>query len=169
MNWGEKSTENGLVRNQLISNDNAKAPEMKCSEHIIDFDDCAQKLGFLSRLGALSGKWRFSVRPYRALRSLKANAYYWAVVVQAFREFLARHNQFFSNEEVHEFLLQQHASRIVIDPNTGEAMSAIGRRSSEMDSAEFAQYVDRCKLWMFDRFGIVVPEPEVLVGKRKAS
>ncbi len=127
---------------------------------VVDFSDRSAKIGLLARLGALTGSWRVEFKPHKPKRSLRANAYYWAAVVPTFQAFMRGHGQFFTDEEVHEFLLQTHSSRMVIDPTTGEALATIGQRSSKMDAAEFAAYVDRCIGWMVDRFDVVVPEPE---------
>ena len=132
---------------------------MKNPEEIIDFSDRTQKLRFLSRIGTFAGKWRFSFRKYKPKRSLKANGFYWAAVVPAMQEFMREHGQIFDADQVHEFFLQTHSSVPVVDPFTGEVLKEIGQRSSEMDSGEFAEYVNDCIAWMYERFLITVPDP----------
>jgi hypothetical protein len=127
---------------------------------LIDFADREQKLKVLSKLGALSGRYLLSVRPYKPKRSLRANAYYHAAVVPAFREFMREHGQFFEPEECHEFFLQKFSSKNVIDPETGEVLAVIGRRSSKMDSGQFSEFVNTVIGWLQDRCGVIVPEPE---------
>lgn len=134
-------------------------------EKIVDFDDRAEKARVLGRMGALRGKWRLMAAPYRPRRSLKANAFWWGCVLPAFQEFMRSHGQFFEAEEIHEFFLQKFAARSVIDPNTGEVLSMIGRRSSKMDTAEFSAFVNNAIGWMHDRYQIVVPEPDVMCAR----
>jgi len=133
---------------------------MKPPETIIDLSDVSAKRSLLTKLGALSGRWCMTMRPYKPRRSLKANVYYHAAVIPTFKRFMQNHGQFFEAEEVHEFFLQKFASRNVVDPITGEVLSVLGRRSSKMDSTQFSEFVNACIDWMQDRFGIVVPEPE---------
>jgi hypothetical protein len=130
------------------------------SERIIDFDDRAEKVRHVSKVGALSGKWRVSYRPYKPTRSLKANAFWWAAVIPAFQQFMRQHGQYFEPEEVHEFFLAKFASRNVIDPKTGEVLSVVGKRSSKMDTTQFSEFVNTCIEWMEERFGIVVSQPD---------
>ncbi len=130
-------------------------------ELIIDWDDRQQKAKWLTSFGVLSGKWRFTMRPYKPRRSLRANSYYWACIIPSFVKFMQSHGQFFEPEEAHEFLLQKFASKNVVDPKTGEVLSVIGCRSSKMDGGQFAEYINNCKEWLLDRFGVIVPEPEL--------
>jgi hypothetical protein len=130
------------------------------TERVIDFDDRAEKLRHVAKVGALSGKWRVSYRPYKPTRSLKANGYYWSAVVPAFQEFMRQHGQYFDEDEVHEFFLQRFSGRNVIDPKTGEVLSVIGTRSSKMDSSQFLDFVEDIRGWAMDRFGVYIPEPD---------
>lgn len=134
---------------------------MPATERIIDFDDRATKVQFLSRAGGLTGRIRVTMERHKPKRSLRANARYWAAVVPAFQSYMRSHGQYFEPEEIHEFFLQKFASRNVIDPRTGEVLAVIGRRSSKMDAGQFAAWVHDVEGWMLDRHGVVVPDPEM--------
>jgi hypothetical protein len=137
---------------------------------IIDFADRNAKGEFLRalslKLGVLTGSWKyeeddrgnFSVRRWRPRRSNQANAYYWAAVVPAFQAFLRDQGQFFTKDEIHEFLKAKLLPpRELIDPKTGEVLGTLPARSSEMDSDAFARFVNDVIDWLASMFGIVVP------------
>lgn len=134
-------------------------------EQIIDLSNRDAKRQLMQAIGAKLGLWRLSMREHKPRRSLKSNAYYWSAVVPTFQAFMREHGQFFDKDQVHEFFLQTHAALNVVDPLTGEVLSVIGKRSSQMDQDEFSAFVNAAVGWMSDRFGIIVPEPE-LAGTR---
>ena len=131
------------------------------TSRIIDFSDIHAKRTFMRAVGAMDGKWTMTAERWKPRRSLKANARYWAAIVPAFKEFMRSHGQHYSEEEIHEFFLQEIVGRPVVNPRTGEVMRTIGKRSSKMNTAEFAEYTNRIEEWMVDKFGIVVEEPEM--------
>lgn len=128
---------------------------------VIDFSDATRRTKFLAYFSACRDVMEFEWGPYKPRRSLRANAFYWAAVVPAFQAFMRAHGQFFADEEVHEFLLGTIAGKPVVDPLTGEVLKVVGTRSSKMNTAQFAEYVNGCMGWMLDRWGVEVPPPEL--------
>jgi hypothetical protein len=129
---------------------------------ILNLSDRETKRKLLSRIGALSGAWQLELKQWRPRRSNRANSYYWAAVIPTFREFLREQGQFFTGEEIHDFLKAKLLPvREIHDPNTGEVIGAVPARSSGLASAACARFVDDAINWLGSTFGIVVPDPSL--------
>lgn len=91
----------------------------------------------ISRL--LPGLYAVSIKPRRKLRTLDANAYYFAAVVAVFRDWLIENwGENVTLEQAHETL--KLAVLDVPEVNGVKLMP----RTRTMDKAEFAQYIDDC-------------------------
>lgn len=130
---------------------------------LCDFDNVAEKRALLTRLGVLRGPWRVELSRYRETRSTAANRYYWGVVVAAFYNFLREQDYAVNHpEDAHELLKAKFLKRDVVDPATGEIIETITRSTARLDVGEFADYLTRCRAWLLDFFGIILPDDPVL-------
>jgi len=93
-------------------------------------------------------------KPYKAKRSSEQNAYLWGVVYPAFCAALPG----WDAEDVHEYLLGEHFGWERIE-GMGRARLKPLRRSSRLNKAEFAAYVDFCQRKGAEH-GVFVPSPE---------
>jgi hypothetical protein len=82
-------------------------------------------------------------------RSSQANRFYWGVVIAAFCEVTG-----YETDEMHE-LLAMRFLKIDDDPLTGMPRR---RRTPDCDSAEFAEYVEKCQRFGATELGIEWPE-----------
>ncbi len=89
------------------------------------------------------------IRQVRTRRTLRANAFYWAVVIALMGEEFG-----YEKDEMHEVLAMRFL-RIEDCPITG---SPRRRRTPECDTKDFAEYVDAC-IRLAAEHGICVPEP----------
>lgn len=89
-----------------------------------------------------------SVGPLKKQRSLQANAYYWACVI----DIPAEHFGYFP-EEMHE------AFKILFLKKHQDGKPDTVRSTTELGVAEFSEYVERCRHWAATQ-GIVIPDPE---------
>lgn len=133
---------------------------------LFNFANPGERSLLLQKIGSLTGQWWITVKRFSNRRSLKANAYYWVAVVPAFQRFMRTQGQYFSDEEIHEFFLQEFSGRPVVNPKTGEVMRIVGKRSSKMDKEQFAQYVNDCIGWMQDKFQIPVDDPDTFATQQ---
>jgi hypothetical protein len=77
-----------------------------------------------------------------------ANKYYWGVVVALIAEHVGD-----EPESVHEDLARKF---LTVDP---DAPLPKRRSTAELDSAEFARYVDECRRFAATFLGVVIPGP----------
>ena len=93
---------------------------------------------------------KVTVKPFKAgdrIRSIEANAYYWAVVIEYLRQEFG-----YEKEEMHDALgihfrrdFSDQLQRIV--------------RTSTMASEEFWEYIERVRRWAATEYNIYIPDP----------
>lgn len=127
---------------------------------IIDCDVPDNKRRLMSQIGTLSGLYRVDMEPARNVRSNRQNAYYWAAIVSAFAQFLTEQDYDITGpDEAHEFLKARFLAVTVTCRTTGEVIGRRVRSTTELDTAQFSEYCERCRAWLAEFFHIVVPDP----------
>lgn len=91
-----------------------------------------------------------TLRKQRTKRSDKASRYYFGVVVHLIAEHCG-----YEKDEMHELLAMKFL-RIEDDPITGQPRR---QRTPQTSSAEFAEYVDRCKRFAAVELNVYIPDP----------
>lgn len=94
----------------------------------------------------------------RATRSVRANRYYWGVLVDA----IAEHTGY-APEEMHEILKAKFLPKAVSIRNGNGRIVAeyvIGGTTTTLTAKEFAIYCDRIRLWALEELGVAVPDPD---------
>lgn len=125
-----------------------------------------QRLGTVPADGRLV---RLLFGPARVTRSNRANAYYWSCVVASFHDFLREQGESYTAEDCHEFLKCKHLLQTLVNRETGEVIGRAPRSTASLTTEEFADYLDRCIVWLADTFGIVVPDPREYGIERNAT
>lgn len=125
---------------------------------VVNFDDLGAKRRFMQMAQRLKGLQEVSINPRKKTRSLNANAYYWAAVVQPFTEWLRDEwgDPAITTEQAHTVLKKQvlGAKEKVIE-STGEVIELIPT-THDMDKYDFADYLDKASAWLAEFCGIVV-------------
>jgi hypothetical protein len=96
------------------------------------------------------GEYVVKITRNRPIRSLNANKYYHAILNIIGIETGHTH------EELHEALKLKFNAKIIHFPKGGSQV--VGESTSNLDSKEFAGYVNQVKNWALNEFGIVIPE-----------
>jgi hypothetical protein len=92
-------------------------------------------------------------------RSDNQNEYYWAAVIEYFRDgFLDYYGEPCSKEEAHIFLKNKFNYTEMVHPGTGE-IERIIRDSRTLDTQEFTDYIEKCRAFIQEWFNITVPDP----------
>ena len=107
-----------------------------------------------ARLAHHRGKrvWLIVQREKHA-RSLRANAYYWGVVLAVLSEWSGH-----TPEELHEAMKVRFLQRREVVLPTGEVLDAAGSTAG-LDSLAFSEYVDSVQRFAAEQ-GCYVPEPD---------
>lgn len=96
------------------------------------------------------GEYVIEIKKNRNIRSISANKYYHAIL-----NIIAIETGH-SHDELHEALKLKFNCEIIHFPKGGSQM--IGKTTSDLDTKEFASYINRVKHWALDEFQIVIPE-----------
>lgn len=103
-----------------------------------------------------------TVQPRSYLRSVKANAYYWGVVVAA-----AAKESGQSENDIHTFWCEQflpdERKRLIFHNRlTGSKLQVDvdSRRTSKLSGNPFYDYVENCRLWLQEWLGVTTPDPD---------
>lgn len=98
------------------------------------------------------GSYVIQVKKNRAVRSLSANRYYHLILN------IIGVSTGHTHDELHETLKLKFNGKMIYFPKGGSQM--IGASTANLDSAEFAAYLNRVKNWANQEFDIVIPERE---------
>lgn len=106
------------------------------------------KRAYLVWLGSLEGKEvELSVYKTRKRRSKNANSYLWGVVYEVISETTG-----YTTEEAHE------ACKMMFLKVHRDGLPDTIKSTTELDSKEFAEYVDKIKRWASEKLGCYVPD-----------
>lgn len=102
------------------------------------------------------GNYVVTVKHNRPIRSLSANKYYHFILNEiCIHSGQGTGDQNFDHAELHEILKKKFNSRIVKLKSGSEI---VGQSTSDLDSKEFTDYVNKVTMWAKDEFGIIIPE-----------
>ena len=95
----------------------------------------------------------------RKHRSNNQNRYYWSVVVQYFKQgVLEMWGENIDSQQAHEYLKLHCNYKELINESTGEVIK-LPKSTTENNTLEFEEYLDRCRKLIYEYFNIVVPLP----------
>lgn len=95
------------------------------------------------------------VKQNRPVRSLSQNGFYHIVLTLICTEA----NQY-THEQLHEICKRKFNYEMVQFPKSG--YEVVGKSTANLDSLEFASYVNRVVQWAREEFNIVIPEREAI-------
>ncbi len=127
-------------------------------DQVVNLSDRDTKRRLMTHIGALQGPHSVTLKRWRPRRSTRANAYYWAVVVEQLRTFLNQHGSNYTKEQAHDLLASDLLPVDMIHPETGELLGTTRQSTATLNNEEFAAYIDRC-IERLGRWGIEVPMP----------
>lgn len=128
-------------------------------ENIVNFDDPRERGNLMVMLSQCKGEHRVTIVRHRKRRSDAQNAYYWAVVVPLFAEYVRTEwgEESVSNDEAHAILRDRFLSRDLVNPVTGECVTIPGS-SAKLNTVQFNEYLEKCIAFLAS-CQIRVPEP----------
>lgn len=148
------------------------ASTMKDPPLVLDMDSLHNKRRLMSKIGKMSGLWEFQMRPRKKARSLNANSYYWAAYIPAWLEWLreASGEPWITAEQAHE-ALKKHVlgPKQIVNKETGEIIDEAAPTTHDMDSGEFAEYLDRAAEFMASFCNIVVLPSETYFDRKEET
>lgn len=104
------------------------------------------------------GPVEIAVEQPAVTRSARANAYYWGKVIEAIAE--STHND---PDDVHESMKLLHLPKAVcLRTGNGEVVAefVIGGSTTLLTSTQFFDYVERIRMWAFEKLDCDIPPPD---------
>jgi prophage antirepressor-like protein len=119
-------------------------------------------------VGILSdGWWELELSPRRPSASQRQRGYFHGVVVRAYYEFLRQQEYTGIDEDYCYELLKARMlpePKPLVDVVTGEVLGAGRRSTADMDTADYSDFVERCRAYLADMFHIETPDPDPTYG-----
>lgn len=126
---------------------------------IADLDVADNKRRLMAQVGTLKGLYRVSLEPARPSRSNRANSWYWACIVGSFVQYLNEQDYNITTpDEAHSLLKARFLARTIMDKD-GKVIGRMVGSTTDLDTSGFHDYCERCRTWLADFFGIIVPDP----------
>lgn len=137
---------------------------------IYDMDDIGTKRRLMSKIGNMRGLWEVTLTPRKLVRSLNANAYYWAAIVSPWTEWLREQwgDPTISTEQAHiELKRAVLGVREKVNENTGEVME-LTPTTHDMDQEQFGLYIENATVFLEKFANILVLGPEMFTERKSA-
>lgn len=98
------------------------------------------------------------IRRRRKHRSNMQNAYYWAVVVPIIQQGISDcWGETYSKEKTHDLLKAEFLYVEKVNEDTGEIIRII-RSTKECSTVEMMEYIEECKKFATEWFGVSIPD-----------
>lgn len=125
---------------------------------LYDNRDEASKRKFYEKLKELlPAEYVVSIKQNRAVRSLSANKYYHAILnIICLSSGQGTGDMSFDHDQLHEILKKKFNGSLIHFPKGGTEV--VGNSTADLDTKEFAAYINRVKLWAKDEFEIIIPD-----------
>jgi hypothetical protein len=120
----------------------------------------------LRRLRDAGKKVRVTVSEYRKRRTDRQNRFYWPCFVVPFAEWLRAQEQtgplgsLITDQEAHELLKFRFLRVTKYNPKTGEVLGDLVGSTTDLSTAGFNEYLDRCNNWLSKYCGFPHIEPK---------
>ncbi len=104
------------------------------------------------------GTYICEIKRNRPIRSLSSNKYYHAILN------IIAIDTGHTHSELHEAMKLKFNCSVIFFPKGGSQV--VGNSTGNLDTKEFAGYVNRVKQWALDEFNIVIPEAKDITYQR---
>ena len=129
-------------------------------DFVIDMSDWQQKAMVLEKIRGLQGMYLFNIKQHRKRRSGRQNRWYFSCFVQPFADFLRGQGYGVSDHDAHVILKERFLKRSLVNEKTGEVLEYT-KSTADLDTQEFNEYLDACRVFLQDYAGIQVPDPSI--------
>ena len=130
--------------------------------YYIDFDNPAQRMDFLRKLGQLKGLYEFTFKQRKQIRSIPQNRFYRGPVIEAYcAGYKNATGENITEEEAHALLGERFlkSTKRIVNTTTGEEeVRSYVRSTASLSKEEFSEYLEHCIQFIAEWFGEYIPE-----------
>lgn len=142
----------------------------KTLKGFIDGDNREEIRRLQTAISTLNGAYEYELTPRRNGRSLAQLRYYWAVVVASLSDFLRDQEYADWQPDACHGILKEKCLRVAVaNPETGEVLSMRTKSTGELDTVGMMEYIEDCRVYLDDKFGIPTPDPTPDYARDKAG
>jgi len=92
-------------------------------------------------------------------RTDKENRYYWGVIVDIWQNIIQDEwGEYYTSEQVHEFLKLNFNTKEVVCEQTGEILQIV-KSTTENSTVEMEEYMEVCRRKALEMFNVIIPLP----------
>lgn len=126
---------------------------------VLNMSDPEVKRRLMRQIGMLTGLWELELKPRRLVRTLQQNKYYRVAVVLPFRDWLreAYGDSWITGDQAHEMLKER-----LLAGKEGQ-VGTLPPTTTSLNTAEFAEYVDKAAAWLAEFCNIVIIPPDLFL------
>lgn len=118
------------------------------------------KRTFLDFAGTLQGMYRVVLEPKKATRTLRQNAFYFAICQRLAKYLTDNGSEVYTANDMHEMAKKAYLRRDVINPHTGAIVGETAGSTTSLSPEEFSEYVDRFQADIWTEFDIEPMKPD---------
>ncbi len=121
---------------------------------VVDFSNEDQKIklyGILKKLKPT--RYFLEIKQHKKSRSMSQNKYYWGVVIK-----ILSNETGFYEDEMHDVLKKKFNKKVKVLRQTGEEF-LIGGTTTQLDTSDFQDYLEKIKTWAIQELNIYIPDP----------
>ena len=137
----------------------------------VNLSDVETKRRLMQKIGGLQGLWDVTLKQRKRTRSLNQNAYYFAALVAPWTEWLREQSgdPSITSEQAHAELKRAVlGTREIVRKDTGEIIE-LTRTSHNLDTAEFAEFIEGAARFLAEFAGIVVIPSELFFEEKQSG
>ena len=132
-------------------------------ERVINFSDDGDKKSLWKQLALLKGRQEVCIKMHRERRSLKANAWYWKVVIRDVAAgILEAWGEHLTPDETHLMLKDRFMRKPIVDRSSGEIMGYT-HATTVVNSELFSQYLKQVIKFAAESLNVEIASPGEIV------
>lgn len=125
---------------------------------IFDLDNAQIKSIVVEHIRTRKGPHWIEIKKVRGQRSLPQNAYFHGVIIPFVADLLTdTQGEDITLTDAKEFLREKFLKKELINKSTGEVLGFRMLSTTELDTAEFSQFIEQISLWCGKFFGRTFP------------
>lgn len=126
----------------------------------VDFSNVEAKRGLPDAYSTFTGLYEITFEPRQNSLSVKQRGWYFGHICELLGKFMTeQHYEHHGKDFAHRYLKKKFLQIETVDLVTGEIETVTGS-IMKLDTAQMADYCERCRFFMLDMLGIITQDPD---------
>lgn len=128
-------------------------------DELLNLSDRDTKRRLYAAIAPLQGLHEVKIKAKRETRRVRANRYYFGLIVTPTMNEMNRHGNSMNRLEVHQWIKDRCLTKDIIDKD-GVVIDQVADSSHDKDIPTFHAFVERAKQLVYDWWGVDAPDPD---------